>query len=151
MIPVLETIQTLQRQGTTEVSRLPLQNTIFLQLLAFLAQHPSAFTSRCRTDKAGRGALEPPPEDGARMKRFDREFQFRESHTEAISYAVGFFSRKRPFSTEAQIGLSYEIEKGLFRLNFFRLRIPTGGSSRKLDFFDWILEKLSRKSFTRIF
>ena len=27
--------------------------------------------------------------------------------------------------------LSYTVEKGLFRLNFFRLRIPTGGSSRK--------------------
>ena len=34
-------------------------------------------------DKGGRGALEPPPEDGALTKRFDREFQFRESHTEA--------------------------------------------------------------------
>ena len=30
-----------------------------------------------------------------------------------------FFSRKRPFSTKAQIGLSYTVEKGLFRLNFF--------------------------------
>ena len=27
--------------------------------------------------------MEPPPEDGARTKLFDREFQFRESHTEA--------------------------------------------------------------------
>ena len=52
-----------RRQDTTEVSRLPPQNTTFLQLLACLAQHPSAFTSRCRTDKEGRGALEPPPED----------------------------------------------------------------------------------------
>ena len=41
----------------------------------------------------------------------------------AISYAVGFVGRKRPFSTEAQIGLSYAVEKGIFRLNFFRLRI----------------------------
>ena len=49
----------------------------------------------------------------------------------AISYAVGVVSRKRPFPTEAQIGLSYAIEQGLFRLNFFRLRISTGGSSRK--------------------
>ena len=32
---------------------------------------------------------------------------------------------------EAQIGISYAVEKGLFRLNFFRLRIPTGRSSRK--------------------
>ena len=34
-------------------------------------------------DKAGRGALESPPEDGARMKRFDQEIPVRESHTEA--------------------------------------------------------------------
>ena len=46
----------------------------------------------------------------------------------AISYAVGFVSRKRPFSTEAQIGFSYAVEKELFRL-----RIPTGGSSRKKE------------------
>ena len=72
---------------------------------------------------------------------------------EAISYAVGFVSRKRPFSTVAQIGLSYAVEKGLFRLNFFRLRIPTGGSSRKTRLFrlDPPDEKLSRKSLTRGF
>ena len=52
-------------------------------------------------------------------------------NSKAISYTVGFVSRKRPFSTEAQIELSYTVEKGLFRLNFFRLKIPTGGSSRK--------------------
>ena len=52
-------------------------------ILASLVQRLSAFTSRCRTDKGGRGTLEPPPEDGARTKRFDREFQYRESHTEA--------------------------------------------------------------------
>ena len=52
-------------------------------LLACLAQRQSAFTSRCGTDTPGRGALEPPAEDGARTKLFDREFQFRESHTEA--------------------------------------------------------------------
>ena len=71
----------------------------------------------------------------------------------AIAYAVGFVSRKRPFSTEAQIGLAYAVEKGLFRLNFFRLRIPTGGSSRRNRLFrlDPPVEKLSRKSFTRVF
>ena len=37
----------------------------------------------CGTDTAGRGAFESPPEDGARTKLLDREFQFRESHTEA--------------------------------------------------------------------
>ena len=40
---------------------------------AYLAQRLSAFTSRCRTNKAGRGALEPHPEDGTRTKIFDRE------------------------------------------------------------------------------
>ena len=54
---------------------------------------------------------------------------------------------------EAQIGFSYAVEKGLFRLDFFRLRIPTGGSSRKARLFrlDPPVEKLSRKSFTRVF
>ena len=52
-------------------------------LLACLVQRLSAFTSRCRTDKGGRGALEPLPERGGRTKRFGREFQSRESHTEA--------------------------------------------------------------------
>ena len=49
----------------------------------------------------------------------------------SISYTVGFVSRKRPLSTEAQIGLSYTVEKGRFRLNFSRLSFPTDGSSRK--------------------
>ena len=40
-------------------------------------------------------------------------------HAKAISYTVGFVSRKRPFSTVAQIGLSYTVEKGHFRLDFF--------------------------------
>ena len=39
------------------------------------------------------------------------------------------------FSTEAQVELSYAVEKGLYLLNFFRLRIPTGGSSRKTRLF----------------
>ena len=51
--------------------------------LACLVQRLSAFTSRCKTDKAGRGALEPTLEDGVRTKRFDREIPVRESHTEA--------------------------------------------------------------------
>ena len=74
-------------------------------------------------------------------------------HCQAISYAVEFVSRKRPFSTEAQIGLSHAVDKGLFRLNVFRLRIPTGGSSRKTRLFrlDPPVEKLSQKSFTRVF
>ena len=54
---------------------------------------------------------------------------------------------------EAEIGLSYAVEKGLLRLNFFLLRIPTGGSSRKTRLFrlDPPVEKLSRKRFTRVF
>ena len=60
---------------------IPLRHAVFLQLLACLARHPSAFTSLCGTDTAGRGALEPPLEAGARTKLFDREFQCRESHT----------------------------------------------------------------------
>ena len=43
-------------------------------LFACLAQRLSAFASRCETDTAGRGALEPPPKDSARTKLFDREF-----------------------------------------------------------------------------
>ena len=66
---------------------------------------------------------------------------------EAISHTAGFVSRKRPFSTEAQIGLSYTVEKVFFLLDFFRLRIPTGGSSRKNRFFrlDPPVEKLCQK------
>ena len=45
-------------------------------LLACIAQHLPPVRNT-----AGRGAFEPPPEDGARTKLFDREFQFRESHT----------------------------------------------------------------------
>ena len=61
-IKIIQTLQTFLKY-TTEVARLPPQNTIFLQLLPCLAQHPSAFTSRCPTEKEGRGASELPPED----------------------------------------------------------------------------------------
>ena len=50
-----------------------LLNMRYLQLLACLARHPSAFTSMCGTDTAGRGALEPPPEGGARTKLYSTE------------------------------------------------------------------------------
>ena len=59
------------------------QNTKIVALLACLVQRLSAFTSRCTTDMAGRGALEPPPENGARTKRSDLEIPVRESRTEA--------------------------------------------------------------------
>ena len=62
---------------------IPPRHAVVLQLLACLARHPSAFTTMCGTGTAGRGALEPPPEAGARTKLFDRESQFRESHTSA--------------------------------------------------------------------
>ena len=52
-------------------------------LLACLAQPTYPIPARCGTDTAGRGAFQPRPEDGARTKLFDREVQFRESHTEA--------------------------------------------------------------------
>ena len=52
-------------------------------------------------------------------------------NTRAIYYTVGFVSRKRPYLTGAQIGPSYTVEKGLFRLIFFRLSSPTGSASRK--------------------
>ena len=49
--------------------------------LASVSVYPRS--RRCRTDKAERGALEPPTEDGARTTRFDREVPVRESYTEA--------------------------------------------------------------------
>ena len=52
-------------------------------LLACLVQRPSSFTSTYKTDMAERGALESPPEDGARTNGFNREIPARESHTEA--------------------------------------------------------------------
>ena len=71
------------------------QNTSKSALLACLAQRLSAFTSMCGTDSAGRGALEPPPKDGARTKLFDREFQFRESHTLPADVICVIRSRKK--------------------------------------------------------
>ena len=49
--------------------------------LVSLIIHPRS--GRGAADKAGRGVLQPPPEDAARTKRFDRELLLRESHTEA--------------------------------------------------------------------
>ena len=48
------------------------QNTKICALLACLAQPTYPIPARCGTDKAGRGPFEPPPEDGARTKRFDQ-------------------------------------------------------------------------------
>ena len=58
-------------------------NTKMFALLACLALPTHPIPARCGTDTAGRGAFEPPPEDVARTKIFDREFQFLESHAEA--------------------------------------------------------------------
>ena len=52
-------------------------------IVVCLAQRLSVFTLRCGTDTSGRATLEPPPEVGAPTNLFDRESQFRESHTEA--------------------------------------------------------------------
>ena len=53
-------------------------------LLACLPRPPYALTAVYRADKAGRGALELPLEDGARTNRFFIEkFEARESHAEA--------------------------------------------------------------------
>ena len=67
-------------------------------------------------------------------------------HTrKAISYTVGFVSRRRPFPTEAPIGLSYIVGQGLFRLNFFRLgEFRLADSVEKRDFFDWIPSRKTR-------
>ena len=94
-MPNSEIIQTLGRQVTTEVSRLPPQNTIFLQLLACLAQHPPAFTSRCRTDKAGRGAVEPPPKTALERSDLTEKFQFRASHAEAETTKTPYRIKKK--------------------------------------------------------
>ena len=61
----------------------PAQNTTFSALLACLAQPPSAFTSRCGTDKAGRGGLKPPPKAALERSNLTEKFQFRASYTEA--------------------------------------------------------------------
>ena len=60
----------------------------------------------------------------------------------AISYAVGFVSRKRPFSTEARIGLFViQSNNSFFDSNFFRRSSPTGRSSRNLTSrIDWICQ-----------
>ena len=59
------------------------QNTKFCAIISCLTQPTYPIPARCGTDTAGQGVFEPPPEDGARTKLCDREFQFRESHTEA--------------------------------------------------------------------
>ena len=53
-------------------------NTSFCALLDCLAQHPFAFTSWCRTDKAGRGA----PTTALERSDLAEKLQFRASHTE---------------------------------------------------------------------
>ena len=89
MIPMWKGCPLFIRSSSTyakiqeELGRIPPKIQNKSVLLACLAQRLCAFTSRCGTDTAGREALEPPPEDGARTKLFDREFQCRESHTEA--------------------------------------------------------------------
>ena len=57
MMPILEIIQTLQTLRYNQSRKITSSKYNIFQLLPCLAQHPSAFTSRCPTDK------EPPPED----------------------------------------------------------------------------------------
>ena len=59
------------------------QNTKLCAFLSCLNQPTYPIPARCGTDTAGRGAFEPPPEDGARTKLFDPKFPFDESHTGA--------------------------------------------------------------------
>ena len=55
------------------IPELPPRHAVFLQHLACLARHQSAFTSMCGTVTEERGALEPPPEGGARTKLYSTE------------------------------------------------------------------------------
>ena len=57
------------------------------------------------------------------------------------------------FGLKPKSGYLTQSKNGFFRLDFFRLRIPTGGSSRKSLVFrlDPPVEKISRKSFTHVF
>ena len=82
MMPIWLIIQALQTLDTTKISRNSSSTcgifaTSRLSRSASVRVHVGARNGHT----AGRGALEPPPEAGARTKLFDREFQFRESHT----------------------------------------------------------------------
>eukprot|EP00904_Undaria_pinnatifida_P002369 jgi/Undpi1/12132/HiC_scaffold_5.g01808.m1 len=80
----LEDWFTFARKGLRGVSVPDLVDSIIMLGLNPDYRQPTyPIPARCGMDTAGQGAFEPPPEDGARMKLFDREFQFRESHTEA--------------------------------------------------------------------
>ena len=57
------------------------------------------------------------------------------------------------FRLKPKSGFFYAVEKGLFRFNFFRLRIPTGGSSRKTQskkFYTCFFNRLHRPSHHQI-
>ena len=97
------------------------QNTKVCALLAYLAQPTYPMPARCGTDTAGRGAFEPPTEDGPRMKLqvFDLEFQFRESHTEAETEKT---PDRIPPQNNDRI---YQVYKGFARM----LRVGQGSTS----------------------
>ena len=74
--PMIYSFKLCIRQDPRIARAYTAQSTIFWPLLACLPLPPSTLTSRCGTDKTGWGALEPPLEEGARTKRFDREIPF---------------------------------------------------------------------------
>ena len=63
MMLFLVIVQTLQTLKYTWIRKITSLKYNILQLLPCLAQHPSAFASRCPTDREGQGALGPPPQD----------------------------------------------------------------------------------------
>ena len=63
-----------------------------------------------------------------------------------ISYRVRSHLLVERFSTEAQMGLSYTVEKGIFRLTFFRLSFPTAQIQSKS-----VSRKTQPKKFTPVF
>ena len=103
----------MQTSIFNQISEIPPPQAVFWQLLACLARHPSAFTSMCGTDTAGRGALEPPPEGGARTKLYS---------TDNFSSANRIL-RPRQKKTPDQIP---DIKEGFYLLAiFFFLLVPS--------------------------
>ena len=69
-------VQALRMPRSKNSSGLYCKKITICAILASLAQSTYPIRPRCGTDKAGRGAFEPSPEDGARTKRFDQEISY---------------------------------------------------------------------------